>query len=217
VDDVVHEMAAAAAPLTLLAIYPEEVLDNPGITKTLFGPDIPMAVRKEFETEIAKNGASALALHARTNPAPFTFVKAAEHLRLRGADRWLLNLISRHGWHDGLYVPLAGWMVAYISKQVLGRLDDEIRLALVAVAAMGAAELALMTRRMRKRFTDDDLSVRELEVLRHLAQGADRAKAARLLGVTKSTVEVFLRRAKKKLGAKTDPHAVAIALRKRLI
>jgi DNA-binding NarL/FixJ family response regulator len=61
------------------------------------------------------------------------------------------------------------------------------------------------------------LSLRELEVLRLLAEGRSNEAMGRELFLSAETVRTYVRRAKNKLGAETRTQAVAIALRESLI
>jgi DNA-binding NarL/FixJ family response regulator len=62
-----------------------------------------------------------------------------------------------------------------------------------------------------------ELSPREREILRHLADGQTNDEIARALFLSPDTVRTYLRRAMSKLEADTRTHAVAIALRESLI
>ena len=61
------------------------------------------------------------------------------------------------------------------------------------------------------------LSERELEVLRHLAQGRQNAQTAFEMGIAEITVRKHLRSARRKLGARTREEALAKALRAHLL
>ncbi|MCW2248244.1 DNA-binding CsgD family transcriptional regulator [Azospirillum fermentarium] len=60
------------------------------------------------------------------------------------------------------------------------------------------------------------LSSREKECLFHLAQGMTTARLAEALGISEKTAEKHITSARKKIGAKTREHAVAIAIRHNL-
>lgn len=62
-----------------------------------------------------------------------------------------------------------------------------------------------------------ELSNRQREVLAMLAIGKHAKEAARDMGLEYGTVKMHLERARLKLGARTRPHAVAIAIRAGLI
>ena len=61
------------------------------------------------------------------------------------------------------------------------------------------------------------LSEREREVLTWAARGKLAAETAKILGITTRTVNKHTQTAFRKLGAANRTHAVALALRKRLI
>lgn len=61
------------------------------------------------------------------------------------------------------------------------------------------------------------LSLREMQVLEFLAEGKSNKLIARTLAITEETVKTHLRNLYDKLGAADRAHAVAIALRQRLI
>jgi DNA-binding NarL/FixJ family response regulator len=85
--------------------------------------------------------------------------------------------------------------------------------------ASGAAAIYRLKELMRKKTHDPGLSVRELVVLQHLAQGLRLPAIAERLELIMSerTLETYVTSARKKLGAKTSTEAVAIAIRLRLI
>jgi DNA-binding NarL/FixJ family response regulator len=61
------------------------------------------------------------------------------------------------------------------------------------------------------------LTQRELQVLAMLADGAKRHEIATALGTTVRTVASIRAKLLKKLGARSEPHAAAIAFRRGLI
>lgn len=65
--------------------------------------------------------------------------------------------------------------------------------------------------------TGEPLTPAELRVLACAAAGLDGASAAEHLGVSVWTVRAHTKRILRKLGARNQPHAVAIAIRTRLI
>jgi DNA-binding NarL/FixJ family response regulator len=64
----------------------------------------------------------------------------------------------------------------------------------------------------KRRVTD-----RELEILQLLADGHENNEIARRLYISLETVKTHVRRLLKKLGARSRTHAVAIALRQKLV
>ena len=68
-----------------------------------------------------------------------------------------------------------------------------------------ASELALHA-------TDDELSVRELAVLRRVAAGTSNKRVAAQLGLSEETIKSHMKNIMAKLGANDRTHAVTIAL-----
>lgn len=95
----------------------------------------------------------------------------------------------------------------------------------VNAAASGDGYLqAEITRPVLQRFVSTapadlnvSLSVREREVLRAIADGKSTKQAAKELGISESTVKTYLRQLFEKMGATHRAHAVALAIRNRLI
>lgn len=58
----------------------------------------------------------------------------------------------------------------------------------------------------------EDLSPKQLAALRLLAQGLERKQIAERMGIGEETVKTHLSQARRKLGARTSVHAVAIGL-----
>ncbi len=76
----------------------------------------------------------------------------------------------------------------------------------------------LVAAQARRRHADaGPLTPREREVLALLAEGLTSADAAAQLGLSAETIETHVRRALRKLGARSRTHAVALALRLELL
>ena len=69
----------------------------------------------------------------------------------------------------------------------------------------------------RSRHSPPQLSLREREVLRWIAQGKSTGQVGAILGISEQTVTKLVADASKKLGTVSLTHAVAIALRDCLI
>lgn len=65
--------------------------------------------------------------------------------------------------------------------------------------------------------TDDQLTLREVEVLRHVAMGNANKEIAAQLGIAEETVKTHMGRILSKLGAKDRTHAVIIAIKRGII
>jgi DNA-binding NarL/FixJ family response regulator len=78
------------------------------------------------------------------------------------------------------------------------------------IPASVAAELA-------EHFSDEALTGREIEVLRHVAAGNRNRDIADLLFIPEETVKVHLRHVMEKLGARDRTQAITIAVRRGII
>jgi DNA-binding NarL/FixJ family response regulator len=65
--------------------------------------------------------------------------------------------------------------------------------------------------------TDDALSPRELEVLKHVAAGGSNRRVAAELAVSEDTIKAHMKNILSKLGANDRTHAVTIALKRGII
>ena len=110
-----------------------------------------------------------------------------------------------------LQMPGMGGVAGYLLKSMLRReLVDTIRSVhagrrrMPPEIAAGIAEHA----------TDDALSQREIEVLRHVADGNGNKRIAQLLGISEETVKAHMKNILSKLDANDRTHAVTIAVRR---
>lgn len=112
----------------------------------------------------------------------------------------------------------SGYLLKNVSK-------DELIRAVVAVAGGAGYLQAEVTMPLLKRFARDaraidtrtSLTVRETQMLECLAEGLSNKAVASRLHVSNETVKSHLKTLYDKLGASDRAHAVAIALRQRLI
>jgi DNA-binding NarL/FixJ family response regulator len=65
--------------------------------------------------------------------------------------------------------------------------------------------------------SDEDLTAREIEVLRHVAGGNRNRDIAEILFISEETVKVHIRHVMDKLGAKDRTQAIAIAVRRGIL
>jgi DNA-binding NarL/FixJ family response regulator len=70
---------------------------------------------------------------------------------------------------------------------------------------------------LAEHFSDDFLSAREIEVLKHVANGNRNREIAQLLFISEETVKVHIKHIMEKLGASDRTQAVAIAVRRGII
>jgi DNA-binding NarL/FixJ family response regulator len=70
---------------------------------------------------------------------------------------------------------------------------------------------------LAEHMSDDSLTVREVEVLRHIAGGNRNRDIAEILHISEETVKVHVKHIMDKLGAKDRTQAIAIAVRRGII
>jgi LuxR family quorum sensing-dependent transcriptional regulator len=137
-----------------------------------------------------------------------------------GIDRWPIELGMKYGIRDALTCPVGGrWFVTYWSAHSLSqRLSAEIRAILFMGATFAAIRLQqLVGSRPTRIGKGTVLTPRELAVLRLASLGHQVKASAQLLQLGEETVRSHLKKAQVKLGARNSNHAVAQAIRLRLI
>ncbi len=157
---------------------------------------------------------------AQFSMAPFTMTELMRMLEPIGHDRWPFELALKHGIRDTLSCPVGGrWVVGYWSRQVLAqRLTPEARVMLFMGATFAAIGLQrLVAPQSDRPGNTASLTPRELAVLRALSVGKPFAEVAKSLELGEETVRTHIRKAQGKLQARNRTHAVAQALRLRLI
>jgi DNA-binding NarL/FixJ family response regulator len=76
---------------------------------------------------------------------------------------------------------------------------------------------AAVAAQLAEHMSDEDLTAREIEVLRHVAGGNRNRDIADLLFISEETVKVHIKHIMDKLGAKDRTQAIAIAVRRGVI
>lgn len=74
-----------------------------------------------------------------------------------------------------------------------------------------------IARAIAEHVTNGELSMRELEVLRHVAAGNSNKIVAGMLGVSEDTIKAHMKSIMEKLDARDRTHAVTIAFQRRLL
>lgn len=153
---------------------------------------------------------------AMRSPAPFTWT---EMQRQRpGASARIFAAARSFGWTDGLVVPVHGpgaerGVVSLAAPRLA--LTAQGRGEVIACCLLAferARELGPGAARARQVLTR-----REREALALVAQGRDDAEISATLGVAKTTAHYHVEAAKRRLGARTRAHAVALALTQGLL
>ncbi len=170
--------------------------------------------------ELLKKHPSPGLVFAQLALAPFTMSETMQRVEPMGIDRWPFDLALKYGMRDRLTCPVGGrWAVVYWSKKVLSKeLTLERRALLFMGATFAAIRLqSLVGSQIKRVGKGASLTPRELAVLRFLSVGNQIKEIADLLGLGEETVRSHLKKAQKKLGVQTQPHAVAQAIRLSLI
>ena len=103
-----------------------------------------------------------------------------------------------------------GYMLKNMPPKDLVEVIHQVHKGKKRIPAEVAAQLA-------QYFGDDDLTEREVDVLRHIASGNRNRDIAEQLFITEETVKVHIKHIKDKLGASDRTQAVAIAVRRGII
>ena len=135
-----------------------------------------------------------------------------------GIERWSIELALKYGMRDGFTCPVGGrWAIAYWSRDVLSkRLTPELR----AILFLGASLAAIRLERLVEPQPGSEcmsLTPRELSVLRVMSMGYQVKASAELLQLGAETIRTHLKKAQAKLRVRNRTHAVAQAIRRRLI
>ena len=130
-----------------------------------------------------------------------------------------------HGLGDqGLSIPIRGPSGQFALFTVNHRCDDEEWKAFIEVNRRDVILVAHFFNQKALEFEGERLpdsakalSPREIDVMTSLALGHSRAQAAEALGISESTLRVYVESARHKLGALNTTHAVARAMSEGLI
>jgi len=176
-------------------------------------------------TASTRDGAEALRKIEQTNPvvavldARMPRVSGLDVLRTLSANGSPTRVILYTGYGDDALMSdaLDAGVGGVIDKEA--PLDDLLR-AISIVAEGGtyldpAAAAALITQRQKSR--NRELTARERDVLRLLADGKTNEEIGAALTISPQTVRTHVQKAMEKLGATTRVQAVATALRESLI
>ena len=185
---------------------------------TFLHASVPRAFWKAFWSLLALHGTSMLARESRLNNGPSTWAESIRRLKPRGNGRWFNDLARQFGMPDGFDCPQGDIMIRFHSKKIL-RLGDNERAIINSGAQIAASRLRrlMVRKRGRKGIPTSPLSSSEFAALQRYSLGDELAEIARHMGVAVSTVNSFLDRARRKLGAKSRAHAVRIAIYGRLL
>jgi DNA-binding NarL/FixJ family response regulator len=170
----------------------------------------------------AESGTQAIALFEQHRPdvtlmdlrlADMNGIDAITAIRANHPDARIIVLTTYLGDVQALRALKAGAM-SYLMKATLRRdLLDTIR----AVHAGQRRLPAEVATELAHHAMDDALTVREIDVLRHIAAGCSNKTVADRLDIGEETVKAHVRSILAKLGANDRTHAVTIALTRGII
>lgn len=157
---------------------------------------------------------------ARMSLAPYTLSEMYRILAPIGKDRWGIELAMKCGIRDMFICPVgARWLVVFWSPQVLSKVITEPRrIMLFSAASFAAIRLEQLVEHVAQAPRSYiPITPREIAVIRLLSWGKTHRQIAEALGLAAETVRTHLKKAKEKLGAKSQAHLVAQAMRQRVI
>jgi LuxR family quorum sensing-dependent transcriptional regulator len=224
VIDHLHKTLSREIQLHVLAIarFPLKWGDWSGVErgKSVFlHPTVPGGWWDEYAV-MARSVPDPGLVMARMSLAPFTWTEGRQMLEPLGVDRWSYELALKHGMRDGFTCPVGSrWVVSFWSKRVLTSvLTDQMRATIFMAASFAVIRMEQIAGPDPNRLgAVTQLTPRELSVLRLLSIGKRTSEIAEHLGLGEETVRSHLKKAQRKLGVTDRVHAVADALRQRLI
>lgn len=152
--------------------------------------------------------------------SPFSMSESLQALEPIGIDRWPHELALKFGIRDGLTCPVGGrWIFAFWSKTVISKNElCALRPTMFIGASFAVFRLQQLNAPQLKRIGRPTLlTPRELSVLRLLSFGQRLKDAAIHLALSEETIRSHLKKAQAKLGVNSRTHAVAQAIRFKLI
>lgn len=157
-----------------------------------------------------------LLAEAVRSPIPFTWLDIRR--QSPGASARVFAAAETFGWRDGFAVPAHGpgdekgivSLAAAEEVPVAGRGE-------IATIALAAYERARELFTGARRPDTVKLSRREREAIEWVSQGNSDGEIGERMGISKVTAHFHVEQARKKLGASTRAHAVALALAHRVL
>jgi LuxR family quorum sensing-dependent transcriptional regulator len=149
----------------------------------------------------------------RYSEAPYARARAQNHERfMQALDTFRMG--------KGLIVPLGRPANIPACVWLAGEdpnLDDDAKRAVQLIALFASSMAHMLSTPPEVSPHTYKLTVREREVLTWVAQGKSAWEIAEILHITKRTIDAHTQEATRKLGAMNRTHAVAVALRDKII
>jgi DNA-binding CsgD family transcriptional regulator len=194
--------------------------DSIQIGKSVFlHKDVPDGFWEDY-TALVRDKFRPMYFLATTSMASHTWTEVRRMFEPIGVDQLKYELELKYGMRDGLCCPVGGrWVVVFWSRKELSRIvTQQLRVMMFAAASYAALRLDQLAGPDPHRIgSRTSLTPRETSVLRLASTGAQIHAIAQELGLGEETVRSHLKKAQMKLGARSRAHAVAEALRQRLI
>ena len=209
-------MAESPAGRLRLLIAEDHFVTRMGL-KAIFGaePDIDIVAE-------ADSGTDAVALYRTHRPDVAIVdlrlpgkdgVEVVKEIRAEFQDARIVILTGSEG-SEGVYRALQAGARAYLLKDAKG---SELVRALRDVHAGKKVLPPEVAVRLAERMPQSDLSPRELEVLRHVADGKSNKRIADALGLSEATVRTHVSNILSKLGVDDRTQAATEALRRGIL
>jgi LuxR family quorum sensing-dependent transcriptional regulator len=223
--DALHEFTIKHFPLSVLGAARLPFKTNDWVSvelgKNVFiHQSVPKGWWEEYALAASRHYDPGLIM-ARSSLMAYTWVETMRMFDPVGLDRWWYELAHKYGMRDGMTCPVGGrWVVGFWSPKPFSHLlTDALRIVIFGAVSFAALrldqiigpELAPTTPLARLP------TPRELAVLRLIAAGKRTDQIAEALGLGEETIRSHLKKVQSKLGALNRAHAVAEAIRHRLI
>ena len=154
--------------------------------------------------------------HARTAYEPFRYSEAPYSWKLASDHERFMQALTTFGMGKGLIVPIGRPANLPACVWLAGEnpnLGDDVRWVIQLIALFAASKANALFRPPPARPGTSNLTAREREVLRWVAQGKSAWEIGEILNITKRTVDHHTQQAARKLGAVTRTQAVVKAIR----
>jgi LuxR family transcriptional regulator, quorum-sensing system regulator BjaR1 len=146
---------------------------------------------------------------------PYTWSDLRRERRFHKLGREALDLAAKHGWTEGLVVPMPGGgrrigLVSMAGTQDRISPDQRAYLSLVSIGF----HLHVRTLVCKQGFAAPPagLTDRELTCVKLVAEGLSDAQIARRMRVATSTAHEFVEKAKRRIGVHNRPALIAVAV-----
>jgi DNA-binding CsgD family transcriptional regulator len=149
---------------------------------------------------------------ARRRIAPFTWLEARAQRALSDAEQQIWDTAVQWGWTDGLSVPIhgpGGYFAAVVMAGKQRPVPPSLMNRLHLLAFLTHERCRTLSKLPMVEDPKAALSSRELECMRWVGAGKTDWEIGKIMSLAPTTVKSHVDQARKKLGARTRPQAVA--------